>query len=373
MGREIGSGGGTVYKRGDKWRGQVTVNGKRISFTAKKRREVLDWLSEVRIESKYGTLVDANDITVKEFAELWLANVVEKSVSPQSLYKTQNLFENHLYPYLGSVKVQDLTTRMIQDAYPEMFKNKGGKKYKNCNYSDGTIRIFSNEFKALLKYAVSQKIIKTNPHEGVAIKKNKNIKVVDAYTEDEQRKIVQYTRNRTDANCVFYFLLATGMRIGEALALTWDDVDLKNKCIYVNKTAINYKGHMIIQDHPKTEQSVRTIYFSNKVYLFLKRLLKTMDNKNRRNLVFYNEKYNVYHTSALRSRWIKSCAEMNIPYRGIHALRHTWATRAIEHGVDIKTVSEMLGHSSVITTLDIYQDVQSAHKKQAANIMNAVL
>lgn len=86
-----------------------------------------------------------------------------------------------------------------------------------------------------------------------------------------------------------------------------------------------------------------------------------------------NEHGNIYQTSALRSRWVKVCAELQIPYKNLHALRHSWATRALENKVEVNTVSKMLGHKSVATTMDIYQSVFTEQKKEAALIMDSAL
>ena len=206
------------------------------------------------------------------------------------------------------------------------------------------------------------------------VPKTGEVKQVDAYTAEEQKKIVEYTRDKNDINRVFYMLIATGMRVGECVALTWDDVNLDEGWIIVNKTAVNRRGHMVVQNHPKTEQSVRKIYLADNTKDFLKRLDGICNAKKEENtLIFQNEHGNIYHTSALRSRWIKVCAELNIPYKGMHALRHSWATRALEKKVEVHTVSKMLGHKSVATTMDIYQSVFTEQKIKAAQIMNDVV
>lgn len=141
--------------------------------------------------------------------------------------------------------------------------------------------------------------------------------------------------------------------------------------INITKTAVNNRGHMVVQSHPKTEQSVRQIYIPDNTVVFLRRL-KDSDWA-RKDLVLPNEQGNLYHTSALRSRWVKICAELQIPYKNLHALRHSWATRAIDSKVDIHTVSKMLGHKSIATTMDIYKSVFAEQKKEAARIMNDIV
>lgn len=374
MGRNLGSGSGSVYKRGNKWRGQITINGKRLSHTADKKKDVLNWIASVRSDAQFGFTLSDQNYTVQEWMEIYFSKWYKNRVSANTYDNTYSLVKNHLYPVLGDVLLTDLDASMIQEAYPKMFASKTTKKYKQCNYSDGTIKIFTAAFKGALTCAQNEGLIRKNPHYGVVVPKTGEVKQVDAYTAEDQKKIVEYTRDKDDINRVFYMLIATGMRVGECVALTWNDVNLDEGWVLINKTAVNRRGHMIIQNHPKTEQSVRKIYIADNTRDFLKRLY--IDGESRKegySLVFQNEHGNVYHTSALRSRWVKVCAELNIPYKGMHALRHSWATRALEKKVEVHTVSKMLGHKSVATTMDIYQSVFTEQKIKAAQIMNDVV
>lgn len=370
MGRNLGSGSGSVYKRGNKWRGQITINGKRLSHTAEKKKDVLDWIASVRSDASFGFTPPDTDYTVEEWVEIYFNKWYRNRVTENTYDNTYSLIKNHLYPVLGHVKLKDLDAAMIQNAYPKMFSSKMGKKYKQCNYSDGTIKILTTAFKGALTCAQNEGLIRKNPHYGVVVPKNGEVKQVDAYTAEEQRKIVEYTKDKTDINRVFYLLIATGMRVGECIALTWSDVNLDEGWVIVNKTAINRRGHMVIQNHPKTEQSVRKIFLADNTMEFLRDLYS---NNDKEDLVLPNEHGNLYHTSALRSRWVKVCAELNIPYKGMHALRHSFATRALEKHIEVHTVSKMLGHKSVATTMDIYQSVFSEQKRKAAMLMNDVV
>ena len=372
MGRNAGSGQGSVYKRGNKWRGQITINGKRLSYTAEKRSEVLDWMAATRSDAIFGFTPPDQDYTLKEWMEIYLEKWYKPKVRPNTYRNTKNLMENHLYPILGDTTLKDLNASMIQEAYPRMWAEKEGKKYGSCKYSDGTIKIFKSAFNQAMICAQNEGLIRKNPHYGVVVPKTKVVKQIDAYTLAEQKKIVEYTRNQTDIDAVFYMLIATGMRVGECIALTWGDIDLKEGSINITKTAVNEAGHMVIQNHPKTEQSVRKIYLSNNTVQFLRRVM-SIERKQYNDLVFPNKYGNIYHTSALRSRWMKVCAKLEIPYKNLHALRHTYATTAISRGVEVHTLSKLLGHKSIATTMDVYRSVFAEQKKTAAELMNDVV
>ena len=354
MGRTKGSGAGSVYKRGNKWRGQITVDGVRLSHTADHKKDILDWFASVRNDPVSKT----PEYTVKEWFEIYLEKYYKPRVKENSYLGNKCLINAHLYPFLGDTLLSELTTDMIQNTIPIMFSKK--------EYSDGTYRLFYTRMRDGLEYAVQQNIIKKNPAIGIIVPKNGVAKKVEAYTAEEQKKIVDYCRDNTGMDRVYYFLIATGVRVGEAICLTWNDVNLKEGYIDINKTAIKGEGHIKVQLHPKTGQSIRRIYLSDNTISFMRRL----EREKKGDLVLANRNGNIYNVSTLRCHWMNTCAKLDIPYKSMHALRHSWATRALEGKIDVQTVSKMLGHKSVATTMDIYQSVFSESKKNAAQIMN---
>lgn len=363
MGRTAGSGQGSIYKRGDKWRGQITINGERHSFTAKKKSDVIDWASKMRTDGNAGLIAPKDGITVKELGDEWMQDVKQYTMSPQVFYNLGTSFNKHLYPQLGEYRIQDLNRKIIENFYRKEF----GKEY-----SDGTIETFVINFKGLLRYAVDKGIIVVSPHEKVVIRKYNNRKKVEAYTEYEQQKIVDYLRDKFEPyHALCYLLITTGMRLGEAAALTWTDVDLNERKVAINKTVVTIKGHTSVQAHPKTANSNRTLFLSEKTMTYLRRYSNCGGTKKlKSDYLFLNKRGGLYKSSTIRTRWIKTCAELDIPYKGVHSLRHTFATRALEKGIDIKTLSSILGHKNVLTTMNIYQDVYSGQKRKVAEIMN---
>ena len=356
MGRTKGSGAGSVYKRGNKWRGQIIVDGERLSFTADKKKDVLDWFAKVRNEP----IIKSQDYTVED----WFETYFEKYFRPRVRDNTYNgatcIIKHHLYPVLGDVKLQDLTTDKIQSAIPKIFPKE---------YSSGMYRQFKTRLIECLDYAVKENIIRKNPAVDIVMPKNDTHKKVEAFTKEEQKKIVEYCRGSNEIDRVYYFLVATGVRVGEAICLTWGDVNLEEGYIDINKTAVKTTGGIIVQPHPKTGQSNRRIYLSKKTVCFLQRL-EGINEITRGSLVLPNRNGNIYNVSTLRQHWIRTCKKLKIPYKSMHALRHSWATRALEGGIDVQTVSKMLGHKSVATTMDIYQSVFSERKIEAAKTMN---
>ena len=373
MGRHRGSGEGSIFKSGDLWRGQLTLDGKRKSVSGKTKKEVADKLAKLRTEYNTGNYVERNDVTVEEWVNYWLENKVKPKLSEQSYIHLEGLFRNHLLREIGDVKLQDLTRPLLEETYAKVFHRKGTEKnYRQTDYSHSTVNALSVQMKKCLQFAVDSDILAKNPHNGVELHKLRPPKKVSAHTNADQAKIVEKCKYGKAFERVYYFLISTGMRFGEAIALTWDDVDLKTGKISISKTAVTIHGNMEIQDRTKTAAGTRTIYVGENITDWLKWHKDTQDPEaNYRNLIFPNTRYNITNQANAIAAWKKICEQLGIEYRGIHALRHTWATRALEAGLDIKVVSQMLGHKNVITTMNIYQDVLDAEKIKAARTLNA--
>lgn len=380
MAQKRNSGAGTVYRERSIWRGQITIDGKRRSASGKTKAEVVQKLAEMKTDYSRGCYVPNNDITVSEWVSVWLAKKKEPVLKEQSLIRLKSTFDNHLLPAIGDVKLQDLTKSLLEQTYAEIFQKKNvvthkdstnKKTFKEPEYSHSTVNHLSFHFKRCLQYAVEENLLQKNPHDGVELHKLRPPKKVEAYTLEEHNKIVKFCKGDNKNYWLFYFLIGTGMRFGEATAITWDDVNMKDKSIRINKTSVCLRGSCMIQDQPKTAAGNRTIYVSGNIISFLKMVRASQNPElNYRNLVFPNRNWNIINNANALKHWKKACAIIDIPYKGIHTLRHTWATRALEKGIDVKTVSIMLGHKNVITTMNIYQDVLTDQKKKVAEQLN---
>nr|DAH12808.1 MAG TPA: Integrase [Caudoviricetes sp.] len=360
----------SVYKRGKKWRGQETIGGKRFSFTGNTKKDVQILIAEAIANYEKTNLIADKNIKVSDWVEMWLDKRSDK-VSRQTYEALRSNFKNHLLPYLGNMKLCDLNKNIIEEAYAKSFFRKDCKDYAIKEYSHSTVNALSVQFKKCLQYAVDSDILAKNPHNGVELHKLRPPKKVISYSREDQIKIIKYLSDCTRKKQVFYLLISTGMRVGEVCALKWDDIDFEQKKISISKTAISYHGSMIIQNHPKTDNSVRTIYMVNPLYDYLKKIHSSQNPEtNIFNLVVPTSRYTIQNPSNLRKYWKRMCAEIGIRYDGLHVLRHTWATRALEEGMDVKTVSDLLGHKNVITTMNIYQDSLDEHKRKEVKKIN---
>lgn len=374
MGRHKGSGEGTIFKQGNIWRGQLMLDGERRSVSGKTRREVADKLAELRVKYNSGEYAKRNDVTVEEWCEHWLDVQVRPRISEQSLIGLEALFSNHVYEHLGKLKLQELDRQILEQAYGKMFFKKEGNQrtYKQSDYSHSTVNALSVQMKKCLQYAVDCGVLAKNPHIGVQLHKLRPPKKIHSYTNGDQDKIINHCKYGKQFERIYYFLISTGMRFGETAALTWDDIDLASGKISINKTAVSIHGSMTIQDHTKTAAGTRTIFVGPNMIDWLKWHRDHLDaSANYRNLVFPNTRYNIINQANSILCWTKLQEKIGVSHQGMHALRHTWATRALEAGIDIKVVSQMLGHKNIITTMNIYQDVLDSEKKKAACTLDA--
>lgn len=208
----------------------------------------------------------------------------------------------------------------------------------------------------------------------------KNIKVtyptkrtndlVDVYTKVEHKKIVDYILSNVDfKNLGIMICLMTGVRIGEVCALKWSDIDLSNRVISINKTiqrvySKETKSKIII-DTPKTANSTRDIPIANELYKLLKSLMTRL---NKENYVLSNN-FKPIEPRTYRKYFDNLIIEVGVKKLKFHALRHTFATRCVESSSDYKTISVILGHSNIATTLNLYVHPNNDQKKNCIEKM----
>ncbi len=363
MGRTRGSGEGSIYKNGKTWRGQIIIGGRRLSVSGKTRKEVSARLAEVKTKELQGIYIEPNGMLVEDWISYWLKIKKEPRLTTRSYEQLVGQFETHIIPYLGKYRVQELSRIIIENAFIESFDDK--------KYATNTVMMYFRNFKSCIQYAVDCELLLKNPCAAVEINPHEDSKKISAYTPGEQEKLIHKCKYGNTNERFYYFLICTGLRFCEAAALMWDDIDLDTGMIKITKSSTVENGSSIIQYKTKTKAGLRTIYVGENVIEWLKWHKKTSSTINPKNLLFQNTQHGIMCHSTCSNALKLLCENLDIDYRGMHAFRHTWATRAMESKVDIKVVSEMLGHSDVTTTMNIYQDVLDNQKIKAACTLNA--
>ena len=299
-------------------------------------------------------------ITIKELINEW--KEYKKSLIKESSMAAYNLLiVNHIEPSFKSLG--DLTETKIQKFVYDSFDN---------GLSSKSVKDIIVVLKMIIKFAVKKKYIL---YEQIDIKypseKGKN--EVEVLSKDNQRKLIDYCLdNFSFQNLGILISLCSGMRIGEICALKWSDINLDNGVIEVRRTIQRIyvveddKTYTKMKiDAPKTKSSNRDIPISSKLLKVIKPLMRIV------NKDFYvltnDEKYTEPRT--YRNYYKKLLRKLNIPQIKFHGLRHSFATRCIESNSDYKTVSVILGHSNISTTLNLYVHPNNEQKKKCIENM----
>lgn len=364
--RTRANGEGTFFRYRDGWRGQIVVgvddNGKPIrkSCSGKTLKEVKAGIEEIK--KKYdGIDLSSKEYTFSEWAETWLEVYKKPSIQVTTYHNYKRTIKNFLDAALGDIPLRELDPLTVQLAYNKLFKD--------GTYSDSVIKSVHSRLKTALRKAEELRLINNNPLIGVELPKGRPAREIISLTREEQDRFIERLKKEEYAN-IFIFLLATGVRIGEACGLTWSRVDLENREIKIKDIMIEVHGNPRLKDYPKTEASVREIPLNNAAMEVLLQRKERDCGANDLNLVFFSSTYNFRTLSNLRRYFDRLVAEAGIRHISPHVLRHTYATRMVEGGCDFKTLSSLLGHKSISTTMDLYADALPDQKKRAVQTIN---
>lgn len=372
-----GKGEGTITKlKNGTYCGRITVgydeNGKqkRKAFYAKTRREVQERMDAAKVELQKGTYIELSNITLSEWVDVWLEEYKRRTVKPSTYSKMHQYFNRYIKPAFGKYKLRDLREEMVQKFINDL-TDKG--------LSTSTITHNHSYLYGALKQAVKNELLVKNVADGINLpqKVKKENRVL---TQEEQARFVEVARE-TLTGRAFILALYTGLRIGELLALTWDDVDFDNGILSVNKTLVEYRepkpdgsGYIVrrMVGSPKTASSKRDIPVLASVLNMLKEE-KENAVPNSYNLIYASAEGGYIATATARTRFIAILMKANIAnikQLHIHSLRHTFATLGLENGIELKVMQELLGHATISMTADMYTHVLPDKKKSAIEKLN---
>lgn len=384
-----GNGEGTIYHQKDKnrWRGALTIGrneeGKLIrkQFYGKTKKEVLDKMTDYKYKHNNNLLPTDDKITIGEYAYLWLFKFKYNQLKPTAFLRYECTIRLYIKnSQISNIKLKDLRAIDLQNYYNILSKKE--------NITPNIIHNTNKLLKAMLAQAVKEGYILRNYCDLVNLPKLNKATKINYFTREEQEKFLIACEDHR-FKVLFYFALYTGMRMGEILGLTWDNIDLKNNIIHVKQSLMHTniieengdKSRKILLQAPKTPTSIRDIPIPLKLSQLLKEHRKIY-NKNKiaftgsintkENFVFVTSNFTPIHHANLRKEFISVLNKAKISKIKFHGLRHTYATRLFEENVPIKTVQALLGHSNINTTMNIYTHVTDNMKSNAIEKLNAI-
>ncbi|EOQ18617.1 site-specific integrase [Bacillus cereus] len=373
-------------KRGDKWEYRVRYKemGKyretsKGGFKTKKEAQ----LAAAKVEEKIagGVNVSNSQMTFNEYMYEWLETHKKGNVSSGTYKIYEKNIRLYILPIFGDMKLKNLTRIRYQKFINDTLKKLSKK----------TVKVINATMHNALDVAVHElEILSKNPAHKIQIKDQQvvdNKETIKCYDIDELDAFLNYILHEKSSfkyYSLFKFLSRTGLRIGECLALQWDDIDFKAKKLHVNKTLTSTtRTNSIIFGPPKNKNSIRTLTLDTSTL----NLLKKIKNEQSKNILKYGNYYQNFnfifthednscmlHTGTLKFLQ-RTCKEGQFKYITLHGFRHTHAVHLLQSGANIKYVSERLGHSTIDMTANVYlhitKSMDEASVKQYDNFLKS--
>ncbi|WP_336774248.1 site-specific integrase [Paenibacillus sp. MMO-58] len=352
------------------------VNGKRKQVRRKgfsTKREANAAKTKLLKEIQDDQFVNLDKITVETFLRRWLETERKFEVDETTHYNNMLYFKNHIIPRIGHYKMQKLDAFICQEFINAMHRE---------NYARNTIDRVTTILKKAFDRAIDYRIIKENVMRKTKLPKR--VKLEQKYwTAAQATEFLSFTR-QARYFIVYALALFTGMRQGEILGLRWQDIDFEKKTLQVNQTLTNYGKSL--KFGAKTVSGVRTISLPDKLIEFLlehrkfyEETINEIKNQLGKDFVDYDLVVFNYSTggtvfpSNLTKTYIKDVKGSGLPHIPFHSLRHTHATMLIEQNVNVKLISERLGHSKIAVTLDVYSHVTPNMQHEVASQLDQII
>ena len=330
-----------------------------------------------------GRYIDESDMQLRDFLTDWLSRKKNK-IKPTTYDSYDQHMRVHILPIIGDKKLKDFRRKHIQEFYDLKFESsridqKGG-------LSSATIVKIHNILHTAFEYAVNNQMISINPTKDVAIPRSME-KERRVFTLEEQKAFIAALEGDR-LKLAFLLDISTGMRLGELLALTWDDINLDQKYLIVRKTLARIKNrytkdekYKLVPQEPKTEKAKRLIPIPDSIIPVLIQHKEQQEEEKAdagdlyldKNIVFCTDTGRYIHPRNFMRSFYRIVEKAEIPKANVHSLRHTFATRMLELGESAKVVQELLGHKNIMQTLNTYTHVLEDTKKAAMSKIDMLM
>lgn len=367
---------------------RFSYQGKSHTFYGKDLKKLTKKLNDKRYEAEHGIAGSAEKLTLDRWYQIWLEDYKIPNIKETSVNTYKQTYSCYIQKELGSKYLKQIKPVHIQKMYNALTERGIAPK---------TINDIQAMLHNIFETAIANDLIIKNPCNGIA-RPAKEKQKVDALSVSEQNTFLHYLDKDKwkQYKPLVVTLLGTGMRIGECLGLTWNDIDFENREIYINRTLVYVKDlntdkYMFKFQSPKTENSKRIIPMLNDVVSALKQQSKNQKRlrlymgaewqplQSFENMVFTSPKGTPCQKSEIRKHLVRIVAEINADEKVLaeqeqrepvmmkhikpHMFRHTFATRCFENDMPPKTVQHILGHSNISMTMNLYTHISEDKKK----------
>lgn len=368
MGKRRANGEGTIYYRKStkRWIGTCDVAGQRYYVSATTRTQAAARLAEAR-KTQSGGLVGGEQ-TVRDYLNHWAEHIIKVKIRHTShlAYRTRL---GHLIPHLGTIRLQDLRAQHIQACYAALL---------DSGMAPATVRAIHVALSSALQRAVKDEVLGKNPALAVELPRVPKPALTVLSREQLRRLMDGTTDDRFHA--LWTILATTGLRIGEALALRWDDINVDAAQLQVRRTLQHKRGAGLVTDDPKTASSRRTVHLTSRAVTAL-RAQQQQQRLDRlaamtweeHDLVFPTRRGTLTSEGTIGAAFKRTLTRCELPEVRVHDLRHSLATMLLRDGVHVKVVSEMLGHASITITLQAYAHVLPSMHQEAMGRLDELL
>lgn len=359
-GKELGT--GICQRKDGKYAARFTgKNKKRIEKHFQSVREAKRWLAEAKYEDEHSNISAVSSMTVDAWFEYWITEIKGNNVRPNTIRNYKERYFHNIKEYLGKMLLCEVKPLHCQNVLNQMAKE---------NYCNSTIAQTSTTMYCFFDSALENEMIAKNPvTKAVKCTSGKKSKEKRVLTLEEQKLFLDAVKGSSNYN-QYAFLLQTGLRIGELIGLRWSDIDFKKNIVHIRRT-MEYRhsvGEWRIGE-PKSKSGYRDVPLTEEAI----RILRNQQEKNSKlkvvsiefaDSVFLSRKGEPTKNSAYDSKLFYYCDKAGIARFSVHTLRHTFATRCIEAGIRPKTLQEILGHSNLSITMNLYVHVTEDEKEK---------
>jgi len=376
---------GNIHQREDgRWEARIQITDpitgkrKRPSVYGKTRPEVVKKLTKLMSDHQMGINIAPEKMTLGVWIEKWLKDYAKPTTRTGTWEGYETNFRNHIKPLLGDKILTKLTTNDLQRHYNSKLLN--GRYDGKGGLSTSTVRLIHAVIFSALKQAKAEELVPRNVAEFVRLPEAKKKKEVTPLSPEQITQFLISVRDHRDY-AAFVLEFSSGLRRGELLALRWQDIDLETgECKITRSLVRGVSGELQIND-PKTKASKRNIIVPQSAIDVLKEH-KVAQNKekmaNRKHyakhdLIFCDELGEPLEPANFVKRYKKLLKNAGLPNTSFHALRHSVATALLVDGIHIKSVSSLMGHSTIAITADIYSHVLEETKKVTANSLSKLI